>query len=145
MSAEGRPKVLLVNRNFMVRDDGMLLIIQRSLDDLNYPGLWEVAGGKVEIGQDLHQAREDETLQETGLRVEVTVPVATIESKQIITGRYAGFLYLALFHVTKIVGGDLALSHEHHDHAWVTYDKLFDYNLTPEVRDAAKVLKNYLE
>ena len=139
-----RPQVLLVNRSFVKREDGKLLIMKRSPTDLNNAGKWEVPGGKVDEGQDLTGAQEREVREETGLLVKVTLPFATLETKSIMSGRYRNHLYLAIFHVTEIVGGHFALSDEHTDFAWVTYDELFSYDLTQEVWKAAIVLKSHL-
>ena len=65
MSADERPRVVLVNRCF-VRDGEKLLIIQRAkLDSMNAEK-WEVPGGKLDEGQDLSHAQEREVMEETG-------------------------------------------------------------------------------
>lgn len=67
-----RPRVVLVNRSFVVRQDKKILIIKRAENDSNNPGKWEVPGGKLDAGQDLTDAREREVLEETGLYVIAT-------------------------------------------------------------------------
>ncbi|MDP3646258.1 MAG: NUDIX domain-containing protein [bacterium] len=144
MSANKRPRVLFVNRCFVKRDDGFFLIIRRSAMDTNNPGKWEVPGGKVDQGQSLVGAQEREVMEETGLLVRPVHELATFVSRQITTGRYKDHLYFALFSITQLVGGPLQLSEEHSAYAWVTYDELFEYDLTLEVKRAAIVLKDLL-
>ncbi len=148
MSAKTRPKVLLVRRSFVRREeDGQLLLIRRSPDDVSNAGLWEAPGGKVEIGQDLVEALEIEVRQETGYLIQVTHPLCTVESRMIPSGKYRGHLYLALFSVSRIVGGTFALSHEHSEHAWVTYKQMLSgkRELTQEVWKAAITMEKYLQ
>ncbi|MBI4118501.1 MAG: NUDIX domain-containing protein [Parcubacteria group bacterium] len=144
MSANTRPRVVLVNRCFLGRDDGTWLIIKRSLKDKNNPGKWEVAGGKVDVGQDLSHAQEREVMEETGYLVEPTERQVFVDSFVIGAGQYKGLPYVVIFSITRLVGGTLALSEEHTDHAWVTYAEMLTYDLTSEVRKAAIVLESRL-
>jgi 8-oxo-dGTP diphosphatase len=140
-----RPKVVLVSRCFVTRkEDKKLLIIKRANNDSHHPGLWECAGGKLDPGQDLSHAQEREVAEETGYLVQVCNPLVCVESYVIGTGAYIGLPYVALFSITTLIGGKYKLSEEHSDGAWVTYDEMFDYNLTPEVWKAAITLKHLL-
>lgn len=143
----GRPEVVLVNRCFVVRPDskdGRLLLIRRSPTERHNAGLWEVPGGKLEKGEDLTKAQEMEVLEETGLLVHPVQRLCFVESFLISKGKYAGLPYVALFHITQAVGGKFGLSDEHDGSAWVDYDEMLAYKLTPEVHKAAIVLEQYL-
>jgi 8-oxo-dGTP pyrophosphatase MutT (NUDIX family) len=139
-----RPRIVLVNRCFVLHNDGRILVIRRSDSDTNYAGKWEVPGGKVDVGQDLTHAQEREVMEETGLYVEPVERLMVADSYVIGTGPYKGLPYVVLFSICNAVGGALALSEEHTDSAWVTYSELLSYDLTPEVRKAAIVLQPYL-
>lgn len=144
MPSNQLPLVVLVNRCFIQRDDGLLLIIKRSLDDRNNAEKWEVPGGKIDKGQDLSRTQECEVMEETGLLVEATQPLVYADSFVIVEGPYKDIPYVVLFSVTKLVGGNFTLSEEHTDHAWVSYDEMLTYDLTNQVRKAAIVLKDHL-
>ena len=109
------------------------------------PGKWEVPGGKLDEGQDLTHAQEREVMEETRLLVQPTHPMVLSDSFVIGTGAYKGLPYVVLFSITQLVGGNFALSEEHMDSAWVTYDEMLAHDLTAEVRKAALILKDYLE
>lgn len=129
----------------MLNEEGRILIIKRAANDSYHPNCWECPGGKLDQGQDLAQAREREVLEETGLLITLTQPLLYVDSY--IVGpesKYAGMAYVELFGVGRPTGGEFALSFEHSDFAWVTYEEALSYELTPEVRKAMIVLKSYL-
>lgn len=140
-----RPAVVLVNRCFIIKD-GLLLAIQRSSQDSHHPSLWEAPGGKLDEGQDLHDALECEVLQETGLLIRPIDTIAHFESKVIGgSGKYNGMPYVVLFGLASVIGGKLKLSHEHDDFSWCTYKGLMVLALTPETQKAAIILESRLK
>lgn len=140
-----RPKVVLVNRCFLIRK-GKLLLVKRSATDTHYPGLWEGPGGKLDEGQDLTHALEREVMEETGLLVSPIHPLVFADSYVIGgEGKYKGLPYVVLFGVMKSKGGTLKLSDEHDESEWVSYKMALDYDLTPEVRKALIALKKPLK
>ncbi len=132
-----RPPVLLVTRAFIIDGADRILLLKRSKNDTHNAGLWEAPGGKAEEGQDLNRALEDEVMQETGLVVHPSTSLSHCDSYPIMSGKYAGMLYLVIFGICKVRGGKFKLSHEHDDFRWVTYHELFDFELTQETRKAA--------
>lgn len=142
--ASERPRIVLVNRCFIVREDELLLIVKRSSSDTNNAGKWEVPGGKLDKGQDLGYAQEREVLEETGLLVKQVNPLVFPDSYVIRKGKYKGLTYVVLFSVTRLLSGNFALSEEHTDYAWVTYNEMLTYDLTRMVKKAAIALKSHL-
>jgi len=124
----------------VVREDRHILLIKRAGGDRHHAEKWEVPGGKLDEGQDLSYAQEREVLEETGLLVEPIDPLVAAQSRIIGDGPYKGLAYVALFAITKIVGGMLKLGDEHTEYAWVTHEEMLSYDLTEEVRKAAIVL-----
>ena len=139
------PKIVLVGRCFIMRADHKTLIVKRSATDRHNPAQWEVAGGKADRGQDLETSRNREVLEETGLIVRSTKALNYTDTHMVKDGPYTGFLYLAIFSVAELAGGNLVLSSEHDDALWVTYDEMLTYDLTNECRRAAIALEQYLK
>jgi 8-oxo-dGTP diphosphatase len=144
VSAEERPRIVLVNRCIIVDGGSRILLIQRAPESGHYAGLWEVPGGKLDEGQDLSHALEREVLEETGLLVESVSRLVFADSFVLGAGKYAGLPYVVLFSIGRSLGGELRLDHESSSSAWVSYSEALDYNLTPEVRKALIVLKDQL-
>jgi len=136
-------KAIVVARSFIVRKRKVLLI-KRAPYDIHNPGLWECPGGKLDDGEDLFSGRQREIRQETGLLVESLSPVMCVASYVIRDGRHTGMTYICTFDVAKFMKGKIELSDEHDDYAWVSYRKMFSYNLTEEAKKAAEVLSEYL-
>jgi predicted NUDIX family NTP pyrophosphohydrolase len=47
----------LAAKSFIVRD-GKVLVLKRTHDDVQEPGIWELPGGRITAGEDPMQARE---------------------------------------------------------------------------------------
>ena len=140
-----RPKILLVQRSFIRReDDEHLIIVKRSKSNKHGRGLWEIPGGKLGKGETLAQAHQREAFEETGLLVKFVSPLVLLDTHTIGDGPFKGFSHLTIFSIARIVGGTLTLSCEHDDAAWVTYEEMLSYDLAPRVRSAATALEEFL-
>ena len=102
---------------FAVRD-GKLLIVKREPKNVQTPGIWEIPGGRLEIGEDPVEGMKREMLEETGLEVEVVMPFSvrhfTRKDGQVIT---------MLVFLCKALGDDVKLSAEHTHYEWVPVEK----------------------
>ncbi len=137
--------IILVTRCLILNKKGKLLIIKRAEGDSHNTGLWEFPGGKLEEGQDLCRAREDEIYQETKLVFDIIYSDVFIKSYVIDKGKYKGVAYVAIFSIGKTLDDRVVLSSEHDDYVWVEYEDAFEYDLTMEVKQALITLKKYLK
>jgi len=55
--------------------------------------------------------------------------------------KYSGLPYIVLIGLAKKIGGEVKLSEEHSDYAWVKPKKALTHNLTSETEKALLVLK----
>ncbi len=135
-----RPRIVLSNKAFVLKD-GKFLLIKRSAQDDVQPNKWELPGGKLDNGQSVSDALEREVLEETGL---VVVPLDKVvySYSKIITEpkKYAGMPYVLLVGKVQWLAGEIRLSEEHTEFAWVTKDEALNYDLTEETRSAITVL-----
>ena len=139
---KSRPQVVLVNRALVLNEKKEVLLIKRSKGDSYMPGKWELPGGKLDAGQDISNALEREVLEETGLAVLPTDKVAYWHSKILTKGKYKGLPYIVLIGLANSIGGEVKLSKEHDDYAWVSKDEVFSYDLVHQTRLALTVLSN---
>jgi len=141
MKTAKRPRVILTNRAIVGDEKGKILLIKRAETDSWRPGFWEFPGGKLDEGQDISHALEREVLEETGLVVIPINRVVYYESQITSMKKYSGLPYIVLIGLAKKIGGEVKLSEEHSDYAWVKPKKALTYNLTSETEKALLVLK----
>lgn len=148
---EERPPVLLICRAIIIdnREGLKILLIQRSADDEYRPNRWEFPGGKVDRGNDLVSAIDQEIGEETGLKCRPINRLAHVDAKILCEGRYKGFLYVGITGIYTKEGGTERLSREHQDSNWLTIEKVLNCDPTEETREAFLVLLplviNYLK
>jgi 8-oxo-dGTP diphosphatase len=51
--------------------------MKRRADEVHYAGKWDIPGGRLEIGEDPIDGLKRETMEETGLEIEILLPIKT--------------------------------------------------------------------
>lgn len=110
---------------------GRCLLIRRSDRCRNFVGKWEWPGGKVDPGEDFAAAVVRETKEETSLNVEITGLVGATEFEM----PAANVILLCL--ETRLLGGEVHLSEEHDDFAWVPLSDLEKWDIVESMRQLA--------
>jgi 8-oxo-dGTP diphosphatase len=106
----------------VIIEGGRLLLARRPAND-PLAGLWELPGGKVELGETPQQCLERELFEELGMRSTASQELATT----IYHYDHGSFEMLALS-ATRL--GDYS-PRVHDAIAWVSQDELRDYLLAP--------------
>ena len=108
---------------------GRLLLMKRSVRCNHFAGQWETPGGKVKDGEPFDFALLREVEEETGLRIELTGVLGAAEFG--LPHIHVVILYMR----ARIVTGEIKISNEHSEFAWVSWGELNDYDLTPGLQD----------
>lgn len=112
-------------------DGGRLLLVRRGVSPGE--GRWALPAGYVDDGEDPREAAARETLEETGLTVEVGRVVDVYPSS--VTGGHGGASFFLAFEAT-VVGGRLAAADDALDARFFDADQLPELAF-PSTRDAA--------
>jgi 8-oxo-dGTP diphosphatase len=105
-----------------------ILLVERGREP--HAGCWSLPGGVLEVGETLEQAVRREVREETGLEVE---PVAIVEIFERIIHDDAGaveYHYVLVDYLCTVVGGELIAGDDASSAAWISRDRLQDYQIT---------------
>lgn len=95
-----------------------LLIIKRVSNDSHSPGVWEIPGGRLELGEDPFEGLKRETKEETGINIEIKNPLAidyfTRDDGQKIT---------MIIFLCSTNDKEIKLSEEHDEFAWADLEE----------------------
>jgi 8-oxo-dGTP diphosphatase len=109
-------------------EQGRCLLIRRSDQCENFARQWEWPGGKVDPGEDFVTALVREVREETSLEVEVAGLVGATQYEM-------ATVNVILLHMkVRRVSGQIRLSHEHDDFAWVRPSEFGVRELSDQVR-----------
>ena len=112
------PALGVAAKGIIRRGDGTVLIIRRSPHSGADPGCWDLPGGKMGYGEQLVDALGREALEETGLTVTGARPFLVSHFVK------EPFWVTCVTFVCSHLEGDVRLSDEHVEHAWVSLDEL---------------------
>ena len=100
-------------KSFIVNSNKHLLVIKRRSNDVHKPGVWDIPGGRLELGEDPFLGLKRETKEETGLGIDILAPLHiqhfTRDDGQKIT---------MLIFLCKALSNDVKLSDEHTNFTW---------------------------
>jgi mutator protein MutT len=107
----------LAVKALIVNEKNQTLLIKRRPNDVHSPGVWEVPGGRLDAGESPFGGLKRETLEETGLEIDIRQPLNvrhfTRDDGQRIT--LIVFLCSPMF---PSAGGGVVLSEEHTEYEW---------------------------
>lgn len=114
----------------ILNDADELLLLKRSQSVHRWPGRWGIAGGGMEPGESPAQGLRRELREELGRDVRIRMERGPETLKAI--GGYGGCIHMW---VARWVGGNIALSEEHTEYAWVGKDAYLALDVMPGVNE----------
>jgi 8-oxo-dGTP diphosphatase len=127
--AQSWPAIGVAARGVVMDDEGRVLLIKRASDVWLDPDRWELPGGKMDHGELLDDALAREVREETGLEVRVGEPVHVCQFT------VDPFWVTCITFACERTGGEVVLSEEHGDFAWVAPAELAQVDLASNTKD----------
>jgi len=104
----------LAVKSFTIKD-GKLLVLKRASDDVHLPGIWEIPGGRLELGEDPNEGVKREMKEETGIDIEVLHPLSIRHFT-----RQDGQTITMIIYLCKALHDNVVMSEEHDGFGWVS-------------------------
>jgi 8-oxo-dGTP diphosphatase len=128
----------LVGVGVVTIKDGKILLVKRAFDP--GAGKWSIPGGLVEVGEMLSEAGARETLEETGVEVQVLELINVFDMIEAEEGGKVRYHYVLVDFLARPTGGTERLSAEITDLRWVAYEEAKGMDLTKTARRALSEL-----
>jgi len=127
-------KPFSLSAKVVVRDEkGRCLLLKRSMSSRGNPGRWDLPGGKMEVWENLEQGLLREVAEETGLTISLQRVLGAAESESP-TNRVAHLILEGC-----VESGQVHLSSEHDEHAWVNHQGLAKVDLIEQFRPFVQI------
>jgi ADP-ribose pyrophosphatase YjhB (NUDIX family) len=120
----------------IIFDGASVLLVERAGEPLK--GWWSIPGGLLETGEKLEDAVRRETLEETGLQVEIAYRFDIFERIMRDAEGRAEYHYVLVDYVCKATGGELAPGDDVSRVEWVPCMNLRDYKVTTGTIEAVE-------
>jgi len=112
-------------------NNGKVLLVKRTEDDVHAPAVWEIPGGRINPGENPINGLLRETKEETGLDIKVGRPFA-VENFTSSDG-----FAITMIHFICSGKGKITLSEEHTEFVWVKQEKILEI-ISPYFKYAVK-------
>ena len=119
------PEIKNIVRVILEDESQKVLLLRRSLSSKCEPGKWNLPGGKVEYGESLEIVCIREIEEETALKI------FDLEYRGVTEGlnQKEGDLHCIHHYFKAEYTGKVKINEESSDYAWVSREKLGDYNV----------------
>ena len=134
---ENAPNFRVAVKAFIVNPNDELLIIKRRDNDVHKPGVWDIPGGRLELGENPFEGLKREAKEETGLDIEIMNPLRvhhfTRDDGQNIT---------MLCFLCRPYSSEVKLSGEHTEYSWIPMEQA-ETKLHHAFHEEVKIYKEY--
>lgn len=113
----------------IVISNGRALLVKRGKAPLE--GSWSIPGGRLEIGETLHEGVVRELSEETGIEARVLNLIEVFESISRDDAGRVQYHFVILDYLCERVGGEARAGSDASELAWVAESDLSKYALTP--------------
>ena len=111
--------------------EGRVLAMKRSVNKDAGPGLWETLSGRIDAGEEPLDAMKREIKEECNLEVKIDPrPVTSYQASR------KGKPMILVIYQASYVAGEVEMSEEHDDYAWLTPDEFAEVSTLDKIVNA---------
>ena len=124
------PKYLFrVPQNALIIENKKVLVLKRAMDEKSFAGLWDLAGGRLEHGENLKESLMREVKEETNLEVNILNLVSAF-----VTEVKDGFGVFLIYNCKKISDDIKVCKDDHSTYLWATKEEIEKLKKTPVLK-----------
>lgn len=130
-------KLEVVAKTIIFNSDGRLLVLRRHDNDEHRPGLWDLPGGQVNLGEDPQKGAVREAKEETGLLIMNLRPI------HVASRIHGNCQVIKTVFLSETYTGEIKLSTEHSDARWLTVGEFDDLSISDDYKTAVRMTYDY--
>lgn len=135
-------KLFVAVKALIVKDQKVLILSEaRDKDSGTNPGKFDFPGGKMELGEEPREALIREVKEETGLDVEIEIPIEVNQWMPVVRNEQWQIVGIYFKCQLKDNDSEVKLSHEHELFKWIDPKEFKEHNLMQEPEE---ILKKYV-
>lgn len=126
-------KIELVAKTILFNADGLLLVLRRHDNDEHRPGLWDLPGGQVDVGEDPRMAAMREAKEEAGIDLYNLYPI------HVASRVHDDCQVIKTVFTTDEYDGAITLSDEHTEFRWITPNQFVNLSISDDYKTAVRM------
>lgn len=126
------PQFPVVAASAVVLRDGKILMIKRAKEPNK--GKWSIPGGRIELGESIHEAVKREVSEECNIEVEILQLLGVADNIIRDEARRVRYHYVLIDFLARYKAGEIKVQSDAEDYRWVTVEELSEMDMTSQLR-----------
>ena len=120
-----------VSVHALILNEGRILLIKRATEPSK--GKWSIPGGRVELGETIHQAVKREVLEECSIEIEIERIFDVGEIILRDEEDRISYHFVLIYFLAKYKGGEVKAQSDAEDTSWFTTEELAESDMHPQL------------
>ncbi len=125
------PQLPMVAVHALVLKEGRMLLVKRSKEPGK--GKWSIPGGRIELGETIHEAAKREMLEECSIEIEIERVLDVADSIIRDEEGRVQYHFAIIYLLARYKAGDVKAQSDAEDARWVTTNELAELVVNPQL------------